>query len=465
MKSEPRILFAAPRSGSGKTTITCGVLQALKNRGMRVASFKCGPDYIDPMFQEKVIGVPSGNLDLFFSGPETLRRLFKRNAENAEISVIEGVMGYYDGLGAATDEASTCQVAETLETPVVLIVDAGGQSLSALAVLHGFLHFREDSRIRGVIFNRMSEHVYRALKPEVEKMGVRPLGYLPKVPQLTIESRHLGLVMPGEIRDLSERLQALAEMLEKTLEMDALIGLAEEAGPLDVHEEPFDAPCASVNRESETELPLPRKVKIAAARDEAFCFYYKDNLHLLKQLGAELLFFSPIHDVRVPEGAEGLILPGGYPELYAEALSKNVSMRESVAGCIRDGLPCLAECGGFLYLHQELEDMNGVFRPMCGVIPAKAWKTDRLGRFGYITLTGRVENDFLPPGEQIRAHEFHYYESGDAGSALSAEKPNGGRRWDCTHIQGNLMAGFPHLFYESDPQFIVRFLRRCAGEE
>ena len=449
--SEPRLVFAAPSSGSGKTTITCGVLQALKERGVRVVSFKCGPDYIDPMFQERVIGVPSGTLDLFFSEPDTLRRLFRRSAADAELSIIEGVMGYYDGLGAATDDASTYRVAEALSAPVVLIVDARGQSLSAIATLAGFLRFRPDSRVRGVIFNRMSEHVYQALEPEVRKLGVLPLGYLPKAEQLTIESRHLGLVTPGEIADLSERLHALAETLEQTLDLDALTALAAEAGPLQAPPEPV--------------RPGLPKVKLAAAKDEAFCFYYKDNLALLRQLGAELLFFSPIHDERIPEDAQGLLLPGGYPELYAEALSSNTSMRASVAAAIEGGMPCLAECGGFLYLHRELEDMEGVSWPMAGVIDARAWRTNRLGRFGYITLTANGENGLLPPGEQIRAHEFHYYESGDCGSDLHAKKPTGSRSWDCVHLRGNLAAGFPHLFYESDPQFIERFLRRCAGKE
>ena len=472
--SDPRILFAAPSSGSGKTTITCGVLQALKERGKKVFSFKCGPDYIDPMFQERVIGVPSGTLDLFFSEPDTMRRLFKRNAADAEISVIEGVMGYYDGLGAATDEASSFRVAEALNAPVVLIVDARGQSLSALATLQGFLKFRPDSRVRGVIFNRMSEHVYRALKPEVEKLGVQPLGFLPKSENLMIESRHLGLVTPGEIDGLSEKLHKLAETLENTLDLDALIALAEDVQPIEAPPEPV--------REK-----LP-KVRIAAAKDEAFCFWYRDNLNLLKELGAELLFFSPIHDERLPEGAQGLILPGGYPELYAEALSRNAPMLESVACAVKSGLPCLAECGGFLYLHRELEDMKGAFWPLCGVIDAKAWKTNRLGRFGYITLSPKAEGNsepqagtasepqadgkpeahaegFLLPGETIRAHEFHYYESGDCGCDLTAKKPVGTRSWECIHAGGSLFAGFPHLFYESNPQFVMRFLRRAAGEE
>lgn len=198
-----RILLAAPASGSGKTMLTCGILQALHDRGLRVSSLKCGPDFIDPMFHEKVIGIRSGNLDLFFSDEETLRRLFCQNVRDAEISVIEGVMGYYDGLGAASDEASTYRVAQALKAPVILIVNARGQSLSALATLEGFLRFRPDSGIRAVIFNQMSEHVFLSLRDEVRKLGVIPLGYVPRTEELVVGSRHLGLVMPDEIKDIS----------------------------------------------------------------------------------------------------------------------------------------------------------------------------------------------------------------------------------------------------------------------
>ena len=449
--NNPRVLFAAPASGSGKTMITCGILQALHDRGMRVTAFKCGPDYIDPMFHEKVIGVRSGNLDLFFSGEETLRRLFCRDAEGAELSVIEGVMGYYDGLGAGSDEASTYQIARALQAPVVLIVNARGQSLSALASLEGFLRFRPDSGIRGVIFNQMSERIFLSLKSEVEEMGVIPLGYVPRAEELVIESRHLGLITPDEIADLSDRLRKFAALLEKTLDIDALIALAADAP---------DIPCPSAEA-----LPHGSKTKLAVARDEAFCFFYKDNLSLLEKLGAELLFFSPIHDEKLPEGAQGILLPGGYPEIYAKALSENISMRDCVAEAVRTGMPCLAECGGFLYLHRELEDMNGVFYQMAGVLGAKAWRTERLNRFGYVTLTAQQTSGLLKIGDQIRGHEFHYYESEDCGDAMTAEKPFGVKSWRCVYAKGNLLAGFPHVFYESNPRLIARFLRRCAGEE
>lgn len=449
--NKPRVLLAAQASGSGKTMITCGILQALHNRGMKVSSFKCGPDYIDPMFHEKVIGIRSGNLDLFFSGEASLRSLFCRDAEGAELSVIEGVMGYYDGLTASSDEASTYKIARALQAPVVFIVNARGQSLSVLAVLEGFLRFRADSGIRGVIFNQMSERVFLSLKREIEKLGVIPLGYVPRAEELVIESRHLGLVTPDEIANLSDKLCRLAALLEKTLDIDALIALATDAVELS-------------RPEPETLPPMP-KTKLAVARDKAFCFFYKDNLSLLEKLGAELLYFSPIHDKALPQGAQGILLPGGYPELYAKALSENVSMRGSVAKAVRAGMPCLAECGGFLYLHREMEDMNGVFYPMCGVLDARAWRTGQLKRFGYITLTVQRASGLLEIGDRICGHEFHYYESGDCGDAMMAEKPSGGKSWRCVHAEDNLLIGFPHLFYESNPCLIARFLRRCAGEE
>ena len=446
----PRLLFAAPASGSGKTTVVCGLLRAFKNRGKGVRAFKCGPDFIDPLFHETVVGVPSGTLDLFFSDQDQLKRLYCRHAAGADLCLIEGVMGYYDGLGAATDRASSYAVARALDAPVVLIVDGRGQSLSALATLTGFLRFREDSRIRGVLFNRMSEGVYSALKPEVEKLGVRPLGFVPKAPELMIESRHLGLVTPGEIEDLGQKLDALAALLERTVDMEGLLALAGSAPAL---EAPPAPPIP----------PLPR-TRIAVARDQAFCFLYRDNLDLLADYGAELIFFSPLHDDALPAGAQGLILPGGYPELHARALSENESMRRSVREAIQNGLPCLAECGGFLYLHRELEDMEGRSWPMAGVLDARAYRTPRLGRFGYITLTAKADTAFLPAGEIVRGHEFHYFESESCGDALRAQKPTGSRGWDCGHSRGNLLMGFPHLYYPSDPQLIERFLRACAKE-
>ena len=448
MWNRPRVLLAAPASGSGKTMITCGLLQALCQRGLRVSSFKCGPDYIDPMFHEKVIGTKSANLDLFFAEEGLLRRLFCRNSAGTDIAVIEGVMGYYDGMLAASAEASSYDVARALDCPAVLIVNARGQSVSALATLEGFARFRPDSGVKGVIFNQMPERIFQALAPRVREMGVVPLGYVPKADDMVIESRHLGLVTPDEIRDLSEKLRRLAALLEQTVDIDALIALAESAPALDAPAEP-DYPA------------LPETV-IAVARDEAFCFNYRDNLALLERLGAKLAFFSPLSDRALPEGTQGLVLYGGYPELHARTLSENTAMRAAVRAAVENGMPCLAECGGFMYLHETMEDMEGRDWPMAGVIPGRVYRTPRLGRFGYVTLSPNGETAFLPAGETVRAHEFHYFESENCGSALTAVKPDGVRRWTCEHAEGALLAGFPHLYYESNPNLIVRFLRRCA---
>ena len=446
----PRILLTAPASGSGKTLITCGILQALVNRGMKVASFKCGPDYIDPMFHGRVIGTRSRNLDTFFTDAETTRYLFAENAADCDIAVAEGVMGYYDGLGGIRTEGSTYDVAATLAMPSVLIVGCRGASLSILAMIKGFLEYRSDSRIKAVILNQISPMIYGQLKPLIEEeLGVKVLGYVPKLTDLNLESRHLGLVLPGEIESLKEKLNRLAAVLEESLDLDAFCALAKESEELNI---------------KIPEIPVlneQKKVRLAVAADDAFCFTYQDNLKLLETMGAELVFFSPLQDEKLPEGVDGMILSGGYPELHAKALSENVSMRESIQSAIKDGMPCIAECGGFLYLHRELEGQDGVFYPMAGVLDAKAYRTDRLGRFGYITLTAEADQLLGKTGMEIRGHEFHYWDSEQCGTSFHAKKPVGKREWDCVNSSESLYAGFPHLFFWFNPEAAYEFLKKC----
>lgn len=446
----PRILLTAPASGSGKTLITCGILQALVNRGMKVTSFKCGPDYIDPMFHGRVIGTRSRNLDTFFTDTETTRYLFAENASDCDIAVTEGVMGYYDGLGGIRTEGSTYDVAAALAIPAVLIVSCRGASLSILAMIKGFLEYRPDSRIKAVILNQISPMIYGQLKPLIEeKLGVKVLGYVPKLTDLNLESRHLGLVLPGEIEALKEKLNRLAAVLEETLDLDAFCALAEDTEELTIQV---------------PEIPVLEelgKIRLAVAADDAFCFTYQDNLKLLETMGAELVFFSPLQDEKLPEAVDGMILSGGYPELHAKALSENVSMRTSVKTAIEAGMPCIAECGGFLYLHRELEGSDGVFFPMAGVLDAKAYRTDRLGRFGYITLTAEEDQLLGKAGMEIRGHEFHYWDSEQCGNSFHAKKPVGKREWDCVNSSKSLYAGFPHLFFWSNPQAAYEFLKKC----
>lgn len=446
----PRILLTAPASGSGKTLITCGILQALVNRGMKVASFKCGPDYIDPMFHGRVIGTRSRNLDTFFTDTETTRYLFAENASDCDIAVTEGVMGYYDGLGGIRTEGSTYDVAAALAIPAVLIVSCRGASLSILAMIKGFLEYRPDSRIKAVILNQISPMIYGQLKPLIEeKLGVKVLGYVPKLTDLNLESRHLGLVLPGEIEALKEKLNRLAAVLEETLDLDAFCALAEDTEELTIQ-----VPEIPV-------LEAPKKIRLAVAADDAFCFTYQDNLKLLETMGAELVFFSPLQDKKLPEEVDGMILSGGYPELHAKTLSENHSMREAIRKAIEDGMPCIAECGGFLYLHRELEGQDGVFYPMAGVLDAKAYRTNRLGRFGYITLTAEEDQLLGKAGMEIRGHEFHYWDSEQCGNSFHAKKPVGKREWDCVNSSKSLYAGFPHLFFWSNPEAAYEFLKKC----
>lgn len=448
----PRIMLAAPASGSGKTLITCGILKALVNRGYRTASFKCGPDYIDPMFHSRVIGTCSGNLDTFFTGSEITRYLFGKAAGEAQISVVEGVMGYYDGLAGISTKASSADVAGTLDIPVVLIVNCRGLSISLLPLLQGFLEFEKPSHIRGVILNRVSGGMYPDLKRLAEeRFPLKVLGYVPELEDFKLESRHLGLVLPGEVEALQEKLDKLAARLEETLDLDAFLAMADSAPDLE-----YEAPRIPV-------LKNPGSVTVAVAEDEAFCFTYRDNLQLLKEMGARLVKFSPLHDRELPKGIQGLILSGGYPELHAKALSENTSMRDSVFRAVCGGLPCIAECGGFLYLHKMLEGADKEYYPMAGVLDAGAYRREKLTRFGYVTLEALTGQMLLEKGEEIRGHEFHYWESESCGSSMRAKKPLRKRNWMCVHGRDTLYAGFPHLFFYSNPRAAWKFLRKCEA--
>ncbi len=448
MKQINRIMLAGTKSGAGKTTITCGILQGLMNRGYTVSSFKCGPDYIDPMFHSKVIGTRSGNLDSFFTGENLLRDLLYRNSGNTDISVMEGVMGYYDGIGFS-DTGSSYSIAAMTKTPVILIVDAGGMSGSLGAVLKGFLSYKKESCIKGVIFNRLSGMLYEGAKKIAKDMGIHACGYVPVMTQCGLKSRHLGLVTPDEIKDLKNKINTLAGKLSETVDFDGILSLARKAEPLPVSE------------------PLPpvkgkKRISIAVAQDEAFCFIYKDNLKLLKELGAELVFFSPLRDKKLPENVEGLLLCGGYPELYAKDLSRNTSLLKAVKTAVESGMPTIAECGGFMYLNERLEDMEGREYPMAGVIPGRCYKTGRLRRFGYLYLKGREDSLIAGKEEIIKAHEFHYWDSDNSGNAFHGVKASGAGEWDCIHASGNLYAGFPHLYFYGNPSIARRFVDRCA---
>lgn len=444
-----RWMIAGTESSCGKTWITCAIMRALALRGKKVAAFKCGPDYIDPMFHEKVLGLTSRNLDLYFTDEEETRALFLQD-NDSDVSIVEGVMGLYDGLGGIREEASGYHLAKTLRMPILLVVNAHGKGRSIVAEIAGFLGMDHEKLICGVILNRISPSFYEMIKPVIEEAtGVPVLGYMPKREDWGIESRHLGLKLPEEKEGLLELVTQAAAQLEKSVELDRILELArawDERNPLRAR------PFACLQRQE----GLP-EVRIAVARDEAFCFYYRDNLRLLENQGARLLSFSPIRDKALPEGISGLYLGGGYPENWAKELSENVSMREQIRQAITAGMPSLAECGGFLYLHDHLETKERESHPMAGVLHGTGFYAGKLVRFGYAQFSP------VGGGLTIRGHEFHYYDSDVCGEDSTAKKPVTGREWKCMHVGENHVWGFAHLYYPSAPAFAEWFVSQCRN--
>ena len=431
-----QFLLAAPRSGSGKTTMTCALLMALKRRGCAPCAFKSGPDYIDPMFHRAVLGVESRNLDLFFSAPETVRTLYAKGAAGHGAAVCEGAMGFYDGLGGVSDRASAWHLADTLGLPVLLVVEPKGQSLTLAAELNGLVNFRTPSHIAGILLNNCTARMHALLAPMLEKeTGLPVLGFLPKLPEAVIGSRHLGLYTAAEVENLQQKLALLADAVEEHIDWPRLLALCEKEPPA----LPEKAP------------QPPARVRIAVAQDEAFCFIYAETLEAFRDAGAEVVFFSPLRDTALPENIGGLYLPGGYPELHAKELSKNTSLLREIKRKIEFGLPTAAECGGFLYLGQSLTDAEGQSWPMAGVLPGKAKDAGRLVRFGYAALSADSDSMLFRAGESFPIHEFHHWDSTANGTALAAKKPVGGAAWRCGSVNEHFYAGFPHLYWAGTP--------------
>ena len=438
-----RVLVAAPASGCGKTTVACALLRALQERGLAPCAFKCGPDYIDPMYHRAILGVESRNLDLFLSDETRLKALFADACRGHGAAVVEGAMGFYDGLGGTTSRASAWHVARTLALPVLLALPARGASLTLAATVRGLREFRADSRIAGVVLNECSDALCKTLASAIEReTGVPVLGCLPRLDAARVESRHLGLLTAREIDGLDERLTALARAFETSVDMARLLALFDGAAPA--------AP--------EPDAPRAIRCRVAAARDEAFCFTYAETMETFARLGAEVVFFSPLRDTALPERTSALYLPGGYPELYARRLAENEAMRRAVASAVRGGMPTVAECGGFLYLGAALCDGTGTPYPMAGVLPGCAADAGKPVRFGYSTLTAPRDSLLFRAGEAVPVHEFHHWDSTQNGDAFLLEKPVGGRAWRGGYASETLYAAFPHLYFAGRPALAERFL-------
>ena len=447
----PRLMLVGTGSGAGKTTVTCAVMKAYQRRGKRIAGFKCGPDFIDPMFHSSVLGVKSRNLDIFLSGEAGVRFLMARSAAGADLSIIEGVMGMYDGLSMTSDEASSNHLALLTGTPEILIVETGGMALSMAPMLKGYREFRP-KLVKGIILNQCSEGMYPYYKEMLEaQLGIQVYGFLPMVPEATIGSRHLGLVTAEEIGDLQYKMDKLAQAAESFIDLDGLAKLAEASEELVWTD--LWAPLLAEKKPAQ-------KTRIGIAKDKAFCFFYQDNLDLLEALGAELVYFSPLEDVKLPEDLQGLILYGGYPELYGAQLAGNTAMLESIKTAVVGGLPTLAECGGFMYLMEHMTDAEGQRHAMVGAIEGESKMLDHLVRFGYANMKTLKDNLLCSEGSEIPIHEFHYSDSDNNGNGCYVEKKQ--RSWHCVHVTETLFAGYPHLHYGSRPEMMARFITVCG---
>ena len=490
----PRVMFTAMRSGSGKTLLTMGFLRLLNQKVQGLHAYKCGPDYIDPMFHTKVLGIESRNLDPYFSDKSDLNRILGRQKNG--YAVMEGVMGLYDGIAADTTAGSSYEVAVYTGTPVILIADASKAGRTIISQIKGILLDDKDRMIRGLILNRISEQFYEKLKPvlikELAEAGfpdVKCLGGIPFLKGIEIDSRHLGLKMPDEIRNINEQIDKVAGVVDKYVDMAAVLDIMSTASDIST--------CISDEISSDLSSDLPSaNQSIAIARDEAFCFLYSDNLEMFEERGIDIKYFSPLHDKVIPTGVSALLLPGGYPELYLKELSSNEDMLRSIRNAINSGIPSLAECGGFMYLHRLVRDEKGVAYPLVGVIDGECTYTGHLVRFGYMCIES-VNKEFAGTDHfpeyikylsGMKGHEFHYYDSTSNGSGAVAVKPyyggecpngpgekstndnpynssfisekNGNRnRWNCMVAGNNGLWGFPHFYYRSDPAFIDAFVK------
>lgn len=441
-----RLLIGGTQSGVGKTSLAVGLMAAFSRRGLRVAPFKVGPDYLDPGYHQLAAGRASSPLDTWMLGDCGMVQSFARSSENVDLSIIEGMMGLHDGADPHTDSGSTARVAKLLHTPTVLVLDAAALARSVGAVVLGYRQFDPEVPLAGVIANRVGgEGHARFLRPPIEEVaGVPLLGWLPPTPGAAIPERHLGLVCAGERPDVVER---LADLVESRLDLDRLLELARSAPPLEVPSAPARA------RPS-------HRVRIGVARDAAFCFYYPDNLTLLEAAGAELVFFSPIRDAALPEGVAGLYLGGGYPELHAETLAANMAMREAIRVFAAAGRPIYAECGGYMYLCQGLATPPHREHAMVGLLPGRCLMEPSLQAIGYREVRLARDGVLGPAGRVARGHEFRYsfYEGPDPGphAAFTTE------RGPCGYASGSVLASYCHLHFGSNPELAYDFVKQCA---
>lgn len=450
----PALIIGGTTSGVGKTTFTCGLLNLLLKRGLRPRAFKCGPDYIDPSFHEQVLNTSVRNLDLFLAKPDIVRALYVSHAAGFDISIIEGDMGYFDGIGYET-KASTWELAQTLQIPVILLVSADSSDVSLEEVIKGLLERQENSHIAGVVFNNMSAAGYPEAAKIAEHCGIEALGYLPHEDVFHLRSRQQGIVMASEVPRIKETIDHIAARMAQTVDLDRILEISMLAAPQDVEESrKLLAAQITDGIKDEEDGPI-----IGVAKDISFCFNYEDNLDFLEACGAKIVYFSPMYDSELPKGCSALYLGGGYPELSGETLAHNQKIVQAVRLSIMDGMPCVAECGGYLYLHERLEGAEKSMYPMTAVVLGDVVYDRKQKRFGYVEMTTDEDCLLTGKGEKIRAYSFHCWHSKGEKQDIEVRKVSDGESWQEGICSDTLYAAFPHLYFRGCPEAGMRFVQ------
>lgn len=439
-----RVLLAGTSSDVGKTTVVLGIMRALRNRGIKVQGYKAGPDYIDTAFHTFATDVPSRNLDTWMLEEPVIKSLIGRHSKHADIAIMEGVMGMYDGADVKSLIGSSAHLAKMTKTPVVLVINGAGVAASAAAMVLGFKMFDEEVDVKGVIVNKVSgEAHYQLIKEAIEHhVGIPCVGYLTKNENISLKSRHLGLIPSAEVDALDEKINEVASMIEETVDLELLMSIGKSAKQFHDDEVPG----------------VEKYLKIGLPYDKAFSFYYQDNLDLLESLGCELVKFSPIKDQVLPKGLHGLYIGGGFPEVFAEEISNNKTMLSSIKKAIESGLPTYAECGGLMFLSSYIENLDGEKYDMVGIFDNGSKMTKRLQRFGYVNAVLNRDTIIGEKTLTFKAHEFHrsvVLESPNDLSGIQAydikkERKKDIRTWHCGYMKYNCLGGYPHIHFYSN---------------
>jgi cobyrinic acid a,c-diamide synthase len=456
----PGFVIAAPASGNGKTTVTLGLMGALSRRGYRVTPFKVGPDYIDPGFHKAITKEYSYNLDSWLMAPETIRYLYGKHQSKDGISIVEGVMGLFDGHLCDQERGSTAHLSKILDLPVLLVVDCAKMSASAAALVSGFQGYDPKIKFLGVVLNQVnSQYHYLYLKKKIEHFtGLTVWGRLPNSNSFQLKSRHLGLIPSIEVQDIKSRMDAVIQAVEANIDIPGLMKFLSRI---------------STRAHPQTSSPLPSilqnmpgsRLRIGVAKDAAFSFYYQDNLELIEELGVEIVLFSPLADKELPDKLDGLYLGGGFPEIFATQLSENTLLLKKLKRVLANGLPYFAECGGMMYLCNRIISISGASESMVGWFDASCQMTEKLNRFGYIKVTLQENKLFPTLKQEIRAHEFHHSKILNYSEpylfSIKKKTLTGIKEWQCGLKKMNGVAGYPHFHFYSSPELLLGFLDLC----